>query len=128
MKGVQVKTDNPSITAEGMHESWLEEKVAEGWRAGPVKDALKREHPCLVPYAELPLEQRRKDFLFAAIVGACLAAAETPSPPAAVPAPDPSPASKPATKKGGTMGSKKKSAKKPAKKSKARAKSKKKLK
>lgn len=53
-----------------LHESWCTRKRQEGWRFGPVKDPEARTHPCLVSYEELPDEQRRKDSLFAAIVGA----------------------------------------------------------
>lgn len=52
------------------HDSWLEEKRAAGWTYGPVKDAEKKEHPCFVPYHELPLDQQKKDALFGAIVKA----------------------------------------------------------
>lgn len=57
-------------TPEELHESWLEHKIAEGWIWGPVKDAERRQHPCVVPYAQLPPAQRRKDALFGAIVAA----------------------------------------------------------
>lgn len=50
------------------HESWLRQKEADGWKYGPVKDADKKEHPCFVPYEELPREQQVKDYLFGAIV------------------------------------------------------------
>lgn len=49
------------------HESWLAQKRAEGWKYGAVKNAETKEHPCFVPYEELPLDQRRKDYIFAAI-------------------------------------------------------------
>jgi hypothetical protein len=49
------------------HESWLAQKRAEGWKFGPVKDPAKKEHPCFVEYNELPIEQRLKDYIFAAI-------------------------------------------------------------
>jgi hypothetical protein len=52
------------------HDSWLEEKKADGWKYGPVKNPATKEHPCFVPYEELPLEQRMKDFLFSAVVEA----------------------------------------------------------
>lgn len=55
---------------EQSHESWLAEKAATGWKYGPVKDAAKKEHPCFVPYAELPPEQRRKDDVYIAVVRA----------------------------------------------------------
>jgi hypothetical protein len=59
------------------HESWLAEKEYDGWKYGPVKDAAKKEHPCFVPYDALPLEQRLKDYLFAAIVKAFWVAQQT---------------------------------------------------
>jgi len=57
-------------TPEELHESWCEHKRADGWVHGPVKDEVAKMHPCLVPYADLPEEQRLKDALFHAIVGA----------------------------------------------------------
>lgn len=53
---------------EASHEAWLEEKRATGWRYGPTKDPEKREHPCFVPYAELPPDQKQKDAIFVGIV------------------------------------------------------------
>lgn len=53
---------------EASHESWMEEKRAAGWVYGPVKSESMREHPCFVPYSQLPVEQRLKDYIFAGIV------------------------------------------------------------
>lgn len=58
------------VSAEELHERWHEARVADGWRYGPVKDAVTKAHPCLVAYDRLPVEQRDKDFLFAAVVAA----------------------------------------------------------
>lgn len=58
------------VPPQSSHESWLEEKRADGWKVGPVKDVDKKEHPCFVPFDELPIEQRMKDYLFGAIVKA----------------------------------------------------------
>lgn len=55
---------------EASHESWLEQKRAEGWKYGPVKNPETKEHPCFVPYSELPPEQKAKDYIFRAIVHA----------------------------------------------------------
>lgn len=55
-------------TAEELHESWCREKFADGWVYGPHKDAGIKSHPCLVPYSELPENQRLKDHMFRAIV------------------------------------------------------------
>lgn len=74
LKGVEFHLSNleagikPSPSAS--HDSWLEEKRKEGWTYGLVKDAEKKQHPCFVPYNELPVEQRLKDYIFAAIVEA----------------------------------------------------------
>lgn len=57
-------------TPEQSHETWTEFKVAHGWTLGPVKDEAKKEHPLLVPYADLPESQKIKDTLFVAIVKA----------------------------------------------------------
>jgi hypothetical protein len=51
-------------TPEQSHESWLAEKWATGWKYGPVKDAEKKEHPCMVPYLELLPNQKIKDEIF----------------------------------------------------------------
>ena len=61
-------------TPEQSHRGWLTEKEATGWKYGPVKDPEKKEHPCFVPYAELPPEQQKKDRLFISTVR-CVAAA-----------------------------------------------------
>lgn len=53
---------------EASHEGWWKEKIRDGWKYGPVKDAEKKEHPCCVPYSELPREQQAKDSLFLTVV------------------------------------------------------------
>lgn len=53
------------------HVSWYNQKEEEGWKYGPVKDPEKKEHPCMVHYLALPLEQQIKDELFFNIVKAC---------------------------------------------------------
>jgi hypothetical protein len=54
------------------HECWLEEKRATEWKYGPVKDPEKKEHPCFVPYDELPPAQKAKDGIFVSVVTAML--------------------------------------------------------
>lgn len=68
--GVVFSMTHPEAPASAQHESWSAQKVQDGWVWGPVKDADKKEHPCLVPYDKLPVEQRRKDSLFQAVVKA----------------------------------------------------------
>lgn len=55
------------------HRSWLEHKQAEGWEFGPLKDPEAKEHPCMVPFEELPAEQQQKDVLFVFTVRGVLA-------------------------------------------------------
>lgn len=70
IKGVRFHRGNPHAGPEASHESWLREKEADGWKWGPVKDPEKKEHPCFVPFDELPEEQQLKDVLFTNIVDA----------------------------------------------------------
>ena len=66
--GVEMHLANPDATPEQSHESWYKVKEAEGWKYGEVKDMEKKEHPCFLPYDELPIEQKAKDYLFRATV------------------------------------------------------------
>lgn len=54
------------------HLSWAAQKVEDGWRYGPEKDAEKKTHPCLMPFHELPYHQRLKDHLFLAVATSLL--------------------------------------------------------
>lgn len=71
-----VKRALEGITPEQMHQAWLQMKQSDGWVYGPVKDGETKHHPCMVPYAELPESQRRKDALFLSIVSAMARALE----------------------------------------------------
>ena len=64
MNGVRFHLDNPDALPSASHESWMAEKTKEGWVYGEVKDPIAKTHPCYVPYAELPVSQQSKDFLF----------------------------------------------------------------
>ena len=70
INGVRFHRANPGATPENSHESWLAEKVANGWEYGPVKDAEAKKHPCCVPFDDLPVAQKAKDFIFRAIAHA----------------------------------------------------------
>jgi hypothetical protein len=50
------------------HDSWLEEKRNDGWKYGPEKNPKLKEHPCFVPYEQLPFDQKLKDYIFVGIV------------------------------------------------------------
>lgn len=64
LDGVYYVLDNPNCTPEQQHNNWVHFKRADGWRYGQTKDFERKEHPCLVPYSELPEIQQRKDTVF----------------------------------------------------------------
>lgn len=74
ISGARLIYHNPDTTPRKSHENWLKDKTAEGWVYGPVKCAIDKTHPCMVPYDALPPAQRAKDSIFGAVVRAVLAA------------------------------------------------------
>lgn len=70
MTGVKLHLSNPLASPAASHESWMAEKVADGWTYGAAKDPARKTHPCLVPFEQLPVEQKAKDHIFRAIVHA----------------------------------------------------------
>lgn len=68
VNGVTKRLSNPYAPPSSSHESWMAEKVAEGWRYGPVKNPAIKEHPCMVPFEQLPPSQQAKDYIFVAVV------------------------------------------------------------
>ena len=70
MLGVKLHTENPGASAAASHESWMAQKLAEGWKWGAVKDPEAKTHPCLVPFDALPEPQQAKDYIFRGVVHA----------------------------------------------------------
>lgn len=70
ISGVLFRLNNPSAAPGAQHEAWRQAKIADGWKHGPVKDEAKKEHPNLVPFTDLPLNQQLKDALFQGVVDA----------------------------------------------------------
>lgn len=46
--------------ARNVHEVWSKNRIDDGWTYGPVRDDATKQHPCLVPYDDLP--EREKDY------------------------------------------------------------------
>lgn len=67
LAGVMLYLAKP-MTPEESHESWMQAKLDGGWKYGLEKCGIKKEHPCMVPYNELPREQQVKDYLFGAVI------------------------------------------------------------
>lgn len=74
MNGVTFHQMHPEAGDSASHDSWMEEKIANGWVYGEDKDpdATPPTHPCIVAFDLLPLVQRKKDAIFRAIVHALL--------------------------------------------------------
>lgn len=68
LAGVDMHIANPDTDPETAHDAWLLQKTSEGWTFGEVKDAEAKTHPCMLPYADLPADQKIKDHLFRAVV------------------------------------------------------------
>ena len=66
--GVKLHVNNPNVGPQASHESWMDQKIADGWKYGPTKDPEAKIHPCIVPFEKLPVEQQAKDFIFRAVV------------------------------------------------------------
>ena len=52
-----------SKSPEENHNSWMKNRLENGWVYGEVKDIEKKIHPCLVPYEQLPKHQKVKDYI-----------------------------------------------------------------
>lgn len=66
--GVKFHLENPNASPSASHESWLKQKEEDGWKYGPEKDPDNKEHPCILPFEELPEPQKAKDYLFRQVV------------------------------------------------------------
>lgn len=64
VEGVALTAELRELTerlARNAHEAWARRRLEEGWRLGPRRDDATREHPCLVPYEELPESEKEYD-------------------------------------------------------------------
>jgi len=49
------------LLARNAHENWAKQRLSEGWKYGEKRDDARKEHPCLVPYGELPESEKEYD-------------------------------------------------------------------
>jgi len=49
------------VIAKNVHEVWASERIKEGWTYGEKRDDEKKITPCLVPYEELPENEKEYD-------------------------------------------------------------------
>ncbi len=68
--GVKFRLENPDVPVSATHNDWMANKLADGWKYGPNKNMEIKTHPCLIPFDDLPEYEKKKDYLFQAIVKA----------------------------------------------------------
>jgi len=44
-----------------IHDVWAQQRLAEGWKYGRMRNDERKEHPCLVPYEDLPENEKEYD-------------------------------------------------------------------
>jgi len=49
------------LMSKNVHEVWAETRISQGWTYGEQRDDKLKTHPCLVPYEELPEEEKEYD-------------------------------------------------------------------
>ena len=49
------------LMAKNVHEVWAKTRIEQGWTFGPQRDDANKKHPCLIPYAELPENEKEYD-------------------------------------------------------------------
>ena len=47
--------------SKNVHEVWAQTRIAQGWTYGEERNDAEKKHPCLVPYEELPEEEKEYD-------------------------------------------------------------------
>ena len=61
---VQLPTELDELVekiAENVHEVWAQSRIKQGWTYGEERNDVLKTHPCLVPYEELPEEEKAYD-------------------------------------------------------------------
>lgn len=47
--------------AKNVHEVWAQSRMEQGWSYGPERNDTLKQHPCLIPYEELPEVEKAYD-------------------------------------------------------------------
>lgn len=68
IEGVRKVLANPKVTPEQSHKNWVTFKKEQGYRYGEVKNDSQLTHPCMLPWKDLPAEQKIKDQMFIDLV------------------------------------------------------------
>ena len=49
------------LLARNTHDIWAQQRISEGWKYGAERNDAEKLHPCLVPYEELPENEKEYD-------------------------------------------------------------------
>lgn len=49
------------LISKNTHEVWASNRIKDGWTYGEKRDDQKKQHPCLIPYEELPESEKEYD-------------------------------------------------------------------
>lgn len=49
------------IMARNVHETWAQGRLNDGWVLGPQRSDTLKQHPCLIPYDDLPESEKDYD-------------------------------------------------------------------
>lgn len=47
--------------AKNTHDEWAKSRMDQGWSYGPFRDDVRKKHPDLIPYEDLPEEEKEYD-------------------------------------------------------------------
>jgi len=47
--------------AQAEHEGWMAQRLSQGWTWGAERDDARKLHPSMIPYTDLPEEEKEKD-------------------------------------------------------------------
>lgn len=47
--------------SKNVHEVWSQNRISQGWTYGPERNDALKTHPCLIPYDDLPDEEKLYD-------------------------------------------------------------------
>lgn len=53
--------DLGEMIARNVHEVWATGRIKDGWSYGMTRDDINKQHPCLIPYEDLPEQERDYD-------------------------------------------------------------------
>lgn len=68
IKSVSKIIDNKYITAKDLHNEWMDNKIADGWKYGTVKNPELKTHPLIIEFEKMSDINKLKDQNFIDIV------------------------------------------------------------